>query len=184
MVWKTPSLTSKQNLRIIAGATFNFLPKDVLNFAKSIHSTKLNAEDVGVDPFKVATTIASFCNYIFRRNFLKPKTIAIIPDNGYNPKQKTSIKCQLCLKYLSLKNSIFIQHAKNTGEKQCGKYFLDGLCEQNKTIYEFHGCYWHGCKLCYNALNKRPPTSGMRAAHLAFALLKYLIAQGTLQCIC
>ena len=117
-----------------------------------MYSTKLNSEDKGVDPFKVATTIASFCNYIFRRNFLKSKSIAIIPDNGYNPKQKTSVKCQLWLKYLSFKYSIFIEHAKNIGEKQCGKYFLDGFCDQNKTIYEFHGCYWHGCTMCYNSL--------------------------------
>ena len=56
------------------------------------------------------------------------------------------------LKYLSFKYSIFIEHAKNIGEKQCGKYFLDGFCDQNKTIYEFHGCYWHGCTMCYNSL--------------------------------
>ena len=102
-----------------------------------MYSTKLNSEDKGVDPFKVATTIASFCNYIFRRNFLKSKSIAIIPDNGYNPKQKTSVKCQLWLKYLSFKYSIFIEHAKNIGEKQCGKYFLDVFCDQIKLFTNF-----------------------------------------------
>ena len=42
-----------------------------------MQSTKLNEDDVGVDPFKVASTIASFCNYIFRRNFLKPQYNAL-----------------------------------------------------------------------------------------------------------
>ena len=28
-------------------------------------------------------------------------------------------------------------------------YKVDGYDEENKTVYEFHGCYWHGCQKCY-----------------------------------
>jgi len=38
---------------------------------------------------------------------------------------------------------------KYLGEMKCGKFLLDGVCESNKTIYEFHGCFYHGCLLCY-----------------------------------
>jgi len=31
-------------------------------------------------------------------------------------------------------------------------YKLDGYCNETNTIYQFHGCYFHGCKSCYNEL--------------------------------
>ena len=55
-----------------------------------MEQTKLNTQDEGVDPFRVLITIVSLCNYIFRRNFMKPKSIGIKPENGYNPKQNPS----------------------------------------------------------------------------------------------
>lgn len=36
-----------------------------------------------VEPFLEAATIASTCNIVFRRNFLQPNTIGLIPKNGY-----------------------------------------------------------------------------------------------------
>jgi len=78
----------------------------------NMDATKLDANDDGADPFKVAFTIASYCNFIYRRNFMPSNSIAIIPQNGYNPNQQTSIKCQLWLKYISESENIFIQHAK------------------------------------------------------------------------
>ncbi|CAF1015559.1 unnamed protein product [Brachionus calyciflorus] len=67
--------------------------------------TKKSETDIGVDPSLCAFTIASLCHYIYRRNLLEPKSIGIIPENGYHPEQKTSIKCQLWLKYLPEKTS-------------------------------------------------------------------------------
>ena len=99
----------------------------------------INMQDTGIDPFQVATTIASYCNYVFRNKFMSPNTIGIIPENGYNPNQKTSNKAMTWLKYLSETQNIHIKHAKNGGEVKCGNYFLDGVCEETKTIYEFHG---------------------------------------------
>ena len=105
----------------------------------------INIQDTkGVDPFRVASTIASFCNYIFRRNFLKSNSIAIIPELGYNLNQRTSIKAQLWLKFNAESKGIYIQHAKNEGEHYCGNYALDGLNEKNKIIFEFFGCLFHG----------------------------------------
>ena len=38
-------------------------------------------------------------------------------------------------------------------------YTVDGYDEKNKTIYEFNGCYWHGCKECfYNSMNVKNKT--------------------------
>ena len=37
----------------------------------------------GVDPFLCATTIASTCMFVFRKCFLLPESIGIVPHGGY-----------------------------------------------------------------------------------------------------
>ena len=153
---------------------YDSVKKDVFNFKEQIESycwsdvillaegcmafndiiknkTKLNETDTGVEPFRSSKTIASLCHYIFRRNMMKTYSIGIIPENGYHPEQKTSIKCQLWLKYLSIKHNMKIQHAKNSGEISVGKYLIDGYCESTNIYYEFHGCLFHGCPKCNNS---------------------------------
>ena len=112
-----------------------------------MEATKRNENDKGVDPFRTSLTIALFANHCFRRDHMFSESIAIIPEN--NLKDNTSIKCQRWLKFLSEKFKIKIKHAKNGGEVSCGAFKLDGVCEETKTIFEFHGCYWHGCLICY-----------------------------------
>lgn len=72
--------------------------------------------------------------------------------NG-NGCQKCSLgrHSKMCINWLNSimdKNNIFIQHAGNIGEKKIkyGKklYWCDGYCEENNTIYEFYGDFWHG----------------------------------------
>lgn len=108
-----------------------------------IENTKLSEYDTGVDPLKTNLTIASFCNYTYRRNFMPKNCISIIPDNGLNPKQQSSFKCKLWLSFIAFKNKNIIQQAdQRGGEKKIGPYFCDGFDLVNKKIYEFHGCYW------------------------------------------
>ena len=56
---------------------------------------------------------------------------------------------------------IFIQHENNLGELRIpnSPYRVDGFCEETNTIYEYHGCYWHGCSKCQPNRNKVHPVS-------------------------
>jgi hypothetical protein len=119
-------------------------------------ASKLNENDQGLDPFETNLTISSFCNTIYRRNFMPNNSIAWIPANGYDPKQKTSFKAMNWLKYISEKENIFIQHARNMGEKRIGKYLVDGYCEERKKIFEFQGCAFHGCLKCMGEFTFNP----------------------------
>ena len=51
-----------------------------------------------------------------------------------------------------------IRHAGNGGEVPVvtpGQSFLvDGYDEQTRTVYEFHGCLWHGCPTCFPGRDK------------------------------
>jgi hypothetical protein len=57
------------------------------------------------------------------------------------------------LKYLENELSLIIEHHENGGEhriknKNKKRYSADGYCKNLNTIFEFQGCYYHGCKTC------------------------------------
>ena len=55
------------------------------------------------------------------------------------------------LEWVAARNRVHIQHMFNAGEKRVGQHGIpvDGYCEETNTVYQFHGCYWHGhaCRL-------------------------------------
>jgi hypothetical protein len=112
-------------------------------------SSTREGRDEGECPFREMLTLASYCNLIYRRNFMPQDSISMLPTCGFNPKANMSRKCDLWLKYLSQKQNIQIKHAKNGGEQKIGSFYVDGFCEERKLIFEFQGCLWHGCDTCY-----------------------------------
>ena len=100
-------------------------------------------KETDIDPFNKALTIASYCQEVYRTNFLKKDTIAIF----YHDRQlkiKQSNVAVKWLSYISEKEDLCIQHVRNGGEKRFNNYSLDGYCEETLTAYEFQGCFWHG----------------------------------------
>ena len=100
-------------------------------------------KETDIDPFNKSLTIASYCQEVYRTNFLKKDTIAVFqPDRQLKIKQSNvAVKW---LSYISEKEHLCIQHVRNGGEKRFGDYLLDGYCEETHTAYEFQGCFWHG----------------------------------------
>lgn len=45
-------------------------------------------------------------------------------------------------------NNVSIRHKYNKGEVSLGQHSLpvDGFCKSNNTVYQFHGCIFHGCQ--------------------------------------
>lgn len=105
-----------------------------------------------IDPFQYVT-LATVALTIYRSKFLPENTIAICDEIQYDTYSIKSIKW---MKYLFLKNNINIKHACNGGEVKLrisGTILkVDGYDESTKTIYQFHGCYFHGCNTCFDSL--------------------------------
>ena len=65
------------------------------------------------------------------------------------------------LNYVSTTKGLNIQHAVNGSEKKLTiddkTYKVDGFCKKMNTVYEFYGCFWHGCPNCYkpNIINSK-----------------------------
>ncbi|CAG2235462.1 unnamed protein product [Mytilus edulis] len=52
-----------------------------------------------------------------------------------------------------------IQHARNGGEKNIGDYRVDGYHKNDngeEIVFEYHGCFWHGCSNCYSKQTVNP----------------------------
>jgi len=115
---------------------------------------ELYIEIADIDPFQYIT-IASVCQVIYRSQFLPQNTIGIADEAQVDT---YSVKSIQWLEYIAQKENIHIRHACNEGE-QCitvngnrRSYKVDGYCKETNTIYQFHGCYWHGRSLCYDKL--------------------------------
>ena len=116
-----------------------------------------------IDPLRYIT-IASVCMTIYRSNYMPNKTIAII--SGYAKTDNYSKMSIMWLNYVSTTKGLNIQHALNGSEKKLTiddkTYKVDGFCEETNTVYEFYGCFWHGCPNCYkpNIINSKNQRHG------------------------
>jgi hypothetical protein len=153
------------------------LKSGCLSFRKIIKDlTKNEKFKDGIDPFLCSVTIASLSNFIFRNIMLKENEIGIIPENGYHANQKHSIGSIEWLNYMSYTRGIRIQHARNKGEQKINNYIVDGFHPETNTIYEFHGCLYHSCKLCYDqsSFNKTKQMSMRAVRVLQYKRMKIL----------
>ena len=137
---------------------FYYCLLDVLILAKGCTIYKdlfLKITDKYIDPFQ-SITIAQCCTKIFKTLMLTKQTIGI--HKKMTIKEVYSQKSIQWLEYICLEYGIRIQHAKRGGEKiiyyNDKVYKVDGYHYDRTTksahIYEFLGCYWHGCPKCYN----------------------------------
>lgn len=95
------------------------------------------------DPIRNNFTLASLVMETFQTNFVIPKTIAITPPTGIYDKTRNSIAAEVWIRFQEMQNNITIIR-----EVKIGPYYVDGICEN--TVYEFNGCYYHGCPNCYD----------------------------------
>ena len=54
----------------------------------------------GIDPFEIACTAASACNYIYRQLFMPDDSIAILPNNGYTGSELTSFPAAIWVSWV------------------------------------------------------------------------------------
>ena len=137
---------------------------------------QLFIQESNFNPFE-HITIASACNRDLIENRLTKLKIASEPTFGWNGKQgnqsKEALQWLQWLDYEKRKNVSeeerqfhdqmktpphqhpahrrYIQHAGNGGEKFISEIqtTVDGYDPETNTIYQYHGCYWHGCTTCY-----------------------------------
>lgn len=136
-------------------ADVELLSKTILYFRK------LFITSLDTDPFRY-TTLASLCMSIYLNKFLPDKTIV-----GNSHEKQDSKVCREWLNHLNnsdIKREVPIyikpvDHVTDIHQGKVGKHVqyynlkrpftVDGYCKKTNTIYQFQGCYWHGCRKCH-----------------------------------
>jgi len=80
-------------------------------------------------------TIASACNDVLRKRFLKPETIGFIPDGGYICNNNCSKKASVWLLHMEQTDGCQIMHARNWRDyrlPELPKFSVDGYCRSVK----------------------------------------------------
>lgn len=99
-------------------------------------------------------TIASYCNKVWRTHCLEKDTVDLVLHRGYLQKDVQSKMAKTWLAFLdTCYHEGRLQYAgKDAGEKKIcimgGLYKVDSFLEMEKIVYEFLGCYFHGCPKC------------------------------------
>jgi len=105
-----------------------------------------------MDPFRQATIISSICNKVFRTMFLKPDTVGIIQREGYRMGNSQSVEVLQWLAYIG-RTMNNINHAGNGSEVHLPglpSVKVDGYCAETREVFEYLGCFWHGCQCIPN----------------------------------
>ena len=149
--------------QVVEGKTWNFksellgycqsdvklLKQGCLTFAKDFE------QECGFNPLKENITIASACHNFWRNYQMIPYSIAVEPPHGWSGVTPTQSK--IGFQWLYLQDQALggnrIKHAGNGGEHTImiswrGKVRVDGFDPITNTVYEFHGCEFHGCIKC------------------------------------
>ena len=130
-----------------------YCKSDVLLLKQGCMTFKREFEaKAGFDPFD-QMTIASACNRYLRTHCLQPNTIACEPLLGWGGRcVNQSPAAFQWLAWEAHLVSTPLRHAHNGGEVRPlpdRRYTVDGFDETTQTIYEFDGCFWHGCPTCF-----------------------------------
>ena len=93
------------------------------------------------DPWAETITLTHACSTVFRKCFLQPDTIALIPHHGYTSPRRYSTKGIKWLEYKAQTENIHISHARNDGEVKVLGYYVDGYSVEQgiTTVFEFLG---------------------------------------------
>ena len=139
----------KNELYYYCQTDVEILRKACVKFSRLIREATLNS----VFPFYDVRcmTIASLAMHVFRSCFLRKKTIGVLPSLGYRSRVNQSIVGLIWLQQVSKDKPRFFSKLSKEGEKKIAGAFVDGFDEATNTIYQFHGCFYHGCLKCYSA---------------------------------
>ena len=72
-------------------------------------------------------------------------------EKAFYPETRCSFIAIKWLEWEAKQRGIHIHHARcgHGGERKILGARVDGYHPETKTIFQYHGCFWHGCKQCY-----------------------------------
>uniref|UniRef100_A0A158P570 DNA-directed DNA polymerase n=2 Tax=Tetranychus urticae TaxID=32264 RepID=A0A158P570_TETUR len=115
---------------------------------------KLFSSITGLNPITRSFTLASVAMEVFRANMLPSFTLAITPVLGYANRMQSKVGNA----WLDFMQKFHRNEIKR--EYRLGPYYADGFIPYTKQVFEFWGCYYHGCVQCYPDRNSNVVING------------------------
>ena len=72
-------------------------------------------------------------------------------EKAFYPEGSFGIKATCWLEYVAQQSGTDIHHHRcgHGGERLVAGVKVDGYHPETKTVFQFHGCFWHGCIKCF-----------------------------------
>ena len=85
-------------------------------------------------------------------------------ERAFYPEQTCSFFAIKWLEWEAKNRGIHIHHARcgHGGERKILGARVDGYHQESKTVFQFHGCLWHGCEKCYPEDRQKPVQQNTR----------------------
>ena len=85
-------------------------------------------------------------------------------ERAFYPEQTCSFVAIKWLEWEAKNRGIHIHHARcgHGGERKILGARVDGYHQESKTVFQFHGCLWHGCEKCYPEDRQKPVQQNTR----------------------
>ena len=90
-----------------------------------------------------------------RTNISCPGNRILAPESAFEktfyPEGSFCIKATCWLEYVARQNGTHIHHHRcgHRGKRLVGGDKVDGYHPETKTVFQYHGCFWHGCIKCF-----------------------------------
>ena len=86
------------------------------------------------------------------------KAPSSVYERAFYPEQTCSFVAIKWLEWEAKNRGIHIHHARcgHGGERKILGARVDGYHQESKTVFQFHGCLWHGCEKCYPEERQKP----------------------------
>ena len=112
----------------------------------------------GVNPMLESFTLPQAVMIAYRKQYMEENMLGIVPTSLYHEMRKNQSREGLkWLIYEAQKRTANIIYEVNIPTT---KYYVDGFCKETNTVFEFLGCYWHGCERCF--LNRSKPINSRK----------------------
>lgn len=129
---------------------------------------------IGTDPFTRNITLAGCVMEGLRVTELPvgvPEDLKGLPVNpycGYDIKQKVSMRSRIWLLYMREKYfpRMLFEYPENG-------LVYDGYDRESSTIFEYDGCLFHGCEMCFKRGSKAEETSGSKVINFKERALRH-----------
>ena len=117
-------------------------------------------EVAGIDPITRCFTLASISFEILRSLFLRDTLIGVTPSEGYlTGNDSTVASAYFDLLEESLGRKLQREKVLTVTNKTLK---VDAFDAYNNCVYEFIGCYWHGCERCFPEMEERQRSTKQR----------------------